>query len=121
MEEEYSSDTIKKLKDSPNDTAKNFKIKDYRGSFGVISSVTNPFCDTCNRLRLTANGQLKNCLFSAKESDILTSLRNGDSIEAIIQKAVQKKFKIRGGMNNIEMLKEPQRHTQNRSMITIGG
>ena len=91
VEEEYSSDTIKKLKDSPNDTAKNFKIKDYRGSFGVISSVTNPFCDTCNRLRLTANGQLKNCLFSAKESDILTSLRNGDSIEAIIQKAVQKK------------------------------
>jgi len=121
VREEFSAKTIEKLKDSPNDTAKNYKIKGYRGSFAVISSVTNPFCDTCNRLRLTANGQLKNCLFSAKESDILTSLRNGDSIEPIIQKAVQKKFKIRGGMNNIDMLKEPQRHSQNRSMITIGG
>jgi len=121
VREEFSAKTIEKLKDSPNDTAKNYKIKGYRGSFAVISSVTNPFCDTCNRLRLTANGQLKNCLFSAKESDILTSLRNGDTIEPIIQKAVQKKFKIRGGMNNIDMLKEPQRHSQNRSMITIGG
>ena len=118
---EYSSNAIKKLNDSPNDTAKNFKINGYKGSFAVISSVTNPFCDTCNRLRLTANGQLKNCLFSANESDILTSLRKGDPIDPIIQMAVQKKLKIRGGMNNMEMLKEPQRHSQNRSMITIGG
>lgn len=112
---------IQRLQDAPNDTAKNYKIKGYRGSFAIISSVTNPFCDTCNRLRLTANGQLKNCLFSSTESDLLTTLRAGKSIEPIIQKAVQAKLKARGGMDTLEKLKEPKLHNNNRSMITIGG
>ncbi|MFD1161996.1 GTP 3',8-cyclase MoaA [Hwangdonia seohaensis] len=112
---------IERLKDAPNDTSKNYKIKGYQGSFAIISSVTNPFCDSCNRLRLTANGQLKNCLFSSTESDLLTTLRAGNSIEPIIQKAVQAKLKIRGGMNTLEKLQEPKLHNNNRSMITIGG
>ncbi len=117
----FSEEQIKRLQDSPNDTSKNYKIKGYKGSFAIISSVTNPFCDSCNRLRLTANGHLKNCLFSATESDILTSLRNGKPIEPIIQKAVFGKFKIRGGMDTLEKLQEPKLHTQNRNMTTIGG
>ncbi|MEH6536151.1 MAG: GTP 3',8-cyclase MoaA [Psychroserpens sp.] len=117
----FSETQIERLQDAPNDTSKNYKIKDYKGSFAIISSVTNPFCDSCNRLRLTANGQLKNCLFSATESDLLTTLREGKSIEPIIQKAVQAKLKIRGGMNTIEKLQEPKLHSKNRSMITIGG
>lgn len=117
----FSKDKIERLQDAPNDTAKNYKIKGYKGSFAIISSVTNPFCDSCNRLRLTANGQLKNCLFSAKESDLLTTLRQGKSIEPIIQKAVQGKLKMRGGMNTIEKLQNPQLHTKNRSMTAIGG
>ena len=112
---------INRLQDAPNDTSKNYKIKDYKGSFAIISSVTNPFCDSCNRLRLTANGQLKNCLFSSEESDILTTFRAGKSIEPIIQKAVQAKFKVRGGMDTLEKLQEPKLHNNNRSMITIGG
>lgn len=117
----FSEDQIERLKDAPNDTSKNYKIKGYKGSFAIISSVTNPFCDSCNRLRLTANGQLKNCLFSATESDLLTTLRQGHAIEPIIQKAVQAKFKIRGGMDTLEKLQEPKLHNNNRSMITIGG
>ncbi len=117
----FSEPQIERLQDAPNDTSKNYKIKGYKGSFAVISSVTNPFCDSCNRLRLTANGQLKNCLFSATESDLLTTLREGKSIEPIIQKAVQAKLKVRGGMNTIEKLQEPKLHSKNRSMITIGG
>lgn len=117
----FSKDNVERLQDAPNDTAKNYKIKGYKGSFAIISSVTNPFCDSCNRLRLTANGQLKNCLFSAKESDLLTTLRQGKSIEPIIQKAVQAKLKMRGGMNTIEKLQNPQLHTKNRSMTAIGG
>lgn len=112
---------IERLKDAPNDTSKNYKIKDYKGSFAIISSVTNPFCDSCNRLRLTANGQLKNCLFSSGESDLLTTLRNGKSIEPVIQKAVQAKLKVRGGMDTLKKLQEPKLHNNNRSMITIGG
>ncbi|MDB0040977.1 GTP 3',8-cyclase MoaA, partial [Algibacter sp.] len=97
----FADDNIERLQDAPNDTAKNYKIKGYKGTFAVISSVTNPFCDSCNRLRLTANGQLKNCLFSSGESDLLTTLRAGKSIEPIIQKAVRAKFKVRGGMDTL--------------------
>lgn len=117
----YSEEQIERLQDAPNDTSKNYKIKGYKGSFAVISSVTNHFCDTCNRLRLTANGYLKNCLFSATESDLLTTLRAGKSIDPIIEKAVQAKLKVRGGMDTLKKLQEPKLHTQNRSMITIGG
>lgn len=117
----FSKEKIKRLQDAPNDTAKNYKIKGYKGSFAIISSVTNPFCDSCNRLRLTANGQLKNCLFSATESDLLSALRSKKTIDPIIQKAVQAKFKIRGGMNTLKKLQKPQLHSKNRSMITIGG
>lgn len=117
----FSEQSIRRLQDTPNDTAKNYEIEGYKGSFAIISSVTNPFCDSCNRLRLTANGQLKNCLFSTTESDILTTLREGRSIEPIIQKAVQSKLKVRGGMDTLEKLQEPKLHTQNRSMTTIGG
>ncbi|WP_147676789.1 GTP 3',8-cyclase MoaA [Algibacter pacificus] len=117
----FSEEQILRLQDAPNDTSKNYKIKGYKGSFAVISSVTNPFCDSCNRLRLTANGQLKNCLFSSGESDLLTTLREGNPIEPIIQKAVQAKFKVRGGMDTLKKLKEPKLHNNNRSMITIGG
>ncbi|MBV1924066.1 MAG: radical SAM protein, partial [Flavobacteriaceae bacterium] len=117
----FSEKEIIRLKDAPNDTSKNYMIEGYKGSFAVISSVTNPFCDTCNRLRLTADGQLKNCLFSSSESDLLTNLRNGNSIEPVIKKAVEAKLKVRGGMNTLEKLKKPDLHTNNRSMITIGG
>ena len=117
----YSEELIERIEDVPNDTSKNYKITGYKGTFAVISSVTNPFCDSCNRLRLTANGQLKNCLFSSTESDLLSTLRAGNSIQPIIQKAVQAKFKIRGGMDTLKKLQQPKLHSQNRSMITIGG
>ncbi|TYA78496.1 GTP 3',8-cyclase MoaA [Seonamhaeicola marinus] len=117
----FKESSIERLQDAPNDTSKNYKIKGYKGSFAIISSVTNPFCDSCNRLRLTANGKIKNCLFSSSESDLLTTLRQGEPIEPIIKKAVLAKFKVRGGMNTLEKLQKPQLHGKNRSMITIGG
>lgn len=117
----YSEDQIERLQDAPNDTSKNYTIKGYKGSFAIISTVTNPFCDSCNRLRLTANGHLKNCLFSSSESDLLTAFRAGKNIEPLIKKAVKAKLAIRGGMDTLEKLQEPKLHSQNRSMITIGG
>ena len=117
----FSNENVEKIKDAENDTSKNYKIKGFKGSFAIISSVTNPFCDTCNRLRLTADGKLKNCLFSASEADLLSSLREGKFIAPIIQKAIQRKFKIRGGMDTLEKLQKPDLHSQNRSMISIGG
>lgn len=117
----FSDEEVIRLKDAEHDTSKNYKIKGYKGSFAIISSVTNPFCDSCNRLRLTSDGKLKNCLFSDSETDLLSTLRAGKSIEPMIQKAVLGKFKVRGGMDTLEKLQQPELHGKNRSMITIGG
>ncbi|MBW1297671.1 GTP 3',8-cyclase MoaA [Aquimarina litoralis] len=112
---------LKRLTDLPNDTSKNYKIEGYKGSFSIISSVTNPFCDSCNRIRLTADGKLKNCLFSGNEFSILEPFRANKSISSIIQEALLHKFAARGGMDTSEKLKNPELHTKNRSMISIGG
>lgn len=118
---EFEEKDVERLVDAKNDTTKNYKIKSYKGSFGIISSVTNPFCDSCNRIRLTANGNLKNCLFSNTETNLLAQFREGKSIEPIIQKVIMKKHKMRGGMDSMQKLENPDLHQQNRSMITIGG
>jgi molybdenum cofactor biosynthesis protein A len=120
VDENYSSEDIIPLKNEQNFTARNFKIKDYVGSFGIISSVTNPFCDVCNRIRLTANGKIKNCLFSTSETDLLTAFREGENIEDLIYKTISKKKAVRSGMNNLEDFEDLNNHN-NRSMITIGG
>ena len=117
----YPSNEIIRTKDAPNDTSKNYAIKGYRGSFAIISTVTNPFCDTCNRIRLTADGKLKNCLFSKNESDLLTALRNKEDLEEIIAKNINNKFAVRSGMSSPQVFDDPKKHKHNRSMITIGG
>ncbi len=55
---------------------------------GVIASVTRPFCGDCNRVRLTADGQIRNCLFAREESDLRTPLRSGASDEEIAERWV---------------------------------
>jgi GTP 3',8-cyclase len=117
----YPQDQIERLADAPNDTAKNFRIKNYRGSFAIISSVTNPFCGTCNRIRLTADGKLKNCLFSNSETDLLSTLRGGASILPLIHQNLRAKHAMRGGMDDDLKFQNPELFTQNRSMIAIGG
>ena len=117
----YKPQEILRIIDDPNDTSKNYKIDGFNGSFGIISTVTNPFCDTCNRLRLTANGHLKNCLFSKKEQDLLTAFRNKKDLEPIIRKAVLGKKAVRAGMETPEKFEDIHQHEQNRSMIKIGG
>ena len=117
----YSQKQIIRLQDAPNDTSKNYCIHGHQGSFAIISTVTHPFCDQCNRIRLTANGQLKNCLFSQKENDLLTALRNQQDIEPIIRQSISSKFAIRSGMNAPDQFEDPEQHRQNRSMITIWG
>ncbi|WKV12442.1 GTP 3',8-cyclase MoaA [Marivirga harenae] len=121
VENVFEREAIKRIADRPNDTSRNYQIKGYKGTFAIISTVTNPFCDSCNRIRLTANGQIKNCLFSANETDLLSTLRGGESITPLIEKAIQGKFKSRGGMDTLEKFKDPAQHGQNRSMIAIGG
>jgi molybdenum cofactor biosynthesis protein A len=121
VESKYTFSEIERLTDAPNDTAKNFKIVSHLGSFAVISSVTNPFCSTCNRIRLTADGKLKNCLFSNLETPLLDTLRDGKSIIPLIQKNLQSKKPIRAGMDDDLKFQNPELFSQNRTMIAIGG
>jgi len=121
VSEHYNTSELERIEDEPNDTAKNYKIRDYQGSFAVISTVTNPFCDSCNRLRLTANGRLRNCLFSYKEQRLLELFRSGASIEPIIAKSVGMKKAVRAGLDSPEEFENYQNHQNNRSMIKIGG
>lgn len=117
----HFSQQIERTKDQPNDTSRNYRVKGAVGSFAIISSVTNPFCDTCNRIRLTADGKLKNCLFSNDETSLLDDFRNGLDITNKIKLAIGKKHKARGGMDTLEKLTDPELHSNNRSMIAIGG
>jgi cyclic pyranopterin phosphate synthase len=121
IEESFTLDKIQKLEDEKNFTARTYKIKDFQGDFGIISSITNPFCDGCNRIRLTANGKIKNCLFSHSETDLLTPFRNGESITNLISESIKNKKKIRSGMVSISEMDDPKLHFDNRSMIAIGG
>jgi len=113
--------SIQKLEEKANSTARNYRVNGYAGTFGVISTVTNPFCDSCNRIRLTADGKLKNCLFSADESDLLTQLRTGKDIIPVIQSAVASKKEKLAGMDSFETEQGKEIFSRNRSMISIGG
>ena len=113
--------TFDPLPGTPNDTAKHYKVPGHKGSFAIISTMTEPFCSTCNRIRLTADGKLKNCLFSDGETDLLTPYRNGEDILPLIGQNIQTKAKELGGQftNVLNMVAADEIH--NRSMITIGG
>lgn len=121
INQHYTEENILRIEDQPNDTAVNYKVKNHQGSFAIISTITNPFCGTCNRIRLTANGRIKNCLFSTSETDLLTPFRNGEAIEPIILESVLTKHKERGGFESQEAFTNPENHQENRSMILIGG
>jgi cyclic pyranopterin phosphate synthase len=103
------------------DTSKHFSIPGHAGSFAIISTMSEPFCSSCNRIRLTADGKIKNCLFSEEESDLLTALRNGEELLPLIETSIKAKHKELGGQftKQFELIDADNIH--NRSMIAIGG
>lgn len=75
--------------------AERFRYVDGRGTVGVIASVTEPFCESCDRLRLTAEGAMRNCLFALDEFDLRAGLRSGatdDELAVIIERCVAAKW-----------------------------
>jgi cyclic pyranopterin phosphate synthase len=112
---------IVRLEDEIHDTAKKYTVPGHAGSFAVISTMTSPFCSGCNRMRLTADGKMKNCLFSKEETDLLTAFRNGEDILPLIQKSIASKAKELGGQFTADFENVHAEEIQNRSMITIGG
>ena len=103
------------------DTAKVYTVPGHMGSFGIISTMTQPFCAGCNRMRLTADGKLKNCLFSKGETDLLQPLRSGLDVLPLIHQNIRSKEKELGGQFTTALTEIESLHIENRSMITIGG
>jgi cyclic pyranopterin phosphate synthase len=101
----------------PGETAKVFEIPGYAGRVGLITSMTSLFCSTCNRLRITADGSLKVCLFGNAEVSLRDMLRSGASEKKLldlIALAVRGKKEKHAGIGELENMK-------NRPMILIGG
>ena len=108
------------LPGKPHDTAKAYQVPGHAGSFAVISTMSAPFCGGCNRMRLTADGKMKNCLFSKEETDLLTALRNGEPVVPLVQQSIWGKAKELGGQFNTDFEHLYANTIQNKSMITNG-
>lgn len=119
--QEFGQSKIEQLPVANHATAREYKLPGAKVSFGVISSVTNPFCDSCNRLRLTSDGKLKNCLFSNNEADLLKLYRENKDITPAVNLLVKQKHAVRSGMVSAELFENKDTHQQNRSMVRIGG
>jgi GTP 3',8-cyclase len=103
--------------DNPSETAKRWAFPDGRGELGIIAPVSEPFCGHCNRIRLTADGKVRTCLFSVTEHDLRSRLREGAADDEIAD-----------WLKNVVWQKEPRHHIgepdfvpPSRSMSCIGG
>ena len=97
--------------------ASEYTFADGKGKIGIITAVSNPFCDHCNRIRMTADGKLRTCLFSADETNLKEMIRTGKSDENIaetIRQAVL--IKEPGHKINLDDFERPD-----RAMHAIGG
>ncbi len=100
--------------------ATRFRFRDGRGKVGFINSISEPFCGDCSRLRLTADGKFRVCLYDNAEIDLKTPLREGaadEDLAALIHEAVLGKG--RGGA--MEILESKRSLPRNRTMHQIGG
>jgi GTP 3',8-cyclase len=98
-------------------TAKRFTFADGKGELGFVNPVSEPFCSTCDRIRVTADGQLRTCLFSTREWDLKRPLRDGssdDELAAAIREAVSSK-ELKHRINEQGFVRA------SRSMSQIGG
>ena len=109
------------LKGDIHDTAKKYTIDGHSGTFAIISTMSSPFCAGCNRMRLTADGKMKNCLFSKEETDLLRALRKGEDVLPLIKESIDSKAKELGGQFTKDFEKIHTEDLHNRSMISIGG
>jgi cyclic pyranopterin phosphate synthase len=108
---------LEELPAKASSTARRFRFADGAGEIGFVNPVSEPFCSTCDRIRLTADGQLRTCLFSRREWDLKTPLRDGSSderLDELIRFAVAHK-ELKHKIN------DPGFVRASRSMSQIGG
>jgi molybdenum cofactor biosynthesis protein A len=108
---------VQKLTSAFDSTSENYQVKGFKGTFGTIAAYTRNFCGTCNRIRLTPQGELKTCLYQAKGSNIREMLRENYSDKAIVE-ALQKIIYPRYANGH---LAEAAGNAFTESMSSIGG
>ncbi len=102
----------------PSAPAMSFEYADGVGRLGIIASVTRPFCGHCNRLRLTAEGKLRNCLFALDEVDVKQHLRQQPFDEAALSQTIEANI---WGKWPGHQINSADFHKPSRTMHTIGG
>lgn len=112
---------FEKLEDKKHSTSRAYKVNGFKGTFAIISTVTKPFCEACNRLRLTAEGKMRNCLFAKGEMDLLSALREGKQLIPLIRENLAQKAEKLGGLPAFENKDELQKQMSERAMVKIGG
>lgn len=112
---------IEKLRDDAHSTSRAYRVAGWKGTFAVISTVTAPFCEGCNRLRLTAEGKFRNCLFAREEMDLLGAWRRGEDIGGLIAAGVAGKAERLGGLPEFEDGNALRDQLSERAMVKIGG
>lgn len=112
---------VVKLEDKTHDTAKKYQVPGYAGTLAFITTMSEHFCGSCNRLRLTADGKIKNCLFGKEELDLLGALRQGQEVTPLILQSLARKHAALGGQFGQDYTQANPSAIENRSMITIGG
>jgi len=109
---------LQKITDSPNSTSYNYQVPNYQGNVGIIAAFSRTFCGTCNRIRLTATGELKTCLYDEGVLNIRDLLRDGISDEDLKSTFLQV-FKNRP-KDGFEA-ERGRKSVITESMTTIGG
>jgi cyclic pyranopterin phosphate synthase len=110
--------TLKPVRsDNASETATRWAFEDGRGEIGIIAPVSEPFCGHCNRIRMTADGKIRTCLFSVTEHDLRARLRDGASDESIAQWLKE----IVWHKEERHHIGEPDFVPASRSMSCIGG
>lgn len=99
------------------DPAELFDVDGGPGTVGIIASVTRPFCGDCDRVRLTADGQIRNCLFARDESDLRAAMRTGATDDELAQRWVTAMYGKRAGHG----IDDPSFLQPDRPMSAIGG
>ena len=114
---EHFPDIIKKI-DAPNSTSTNYEIPGFAGDFGIIAAYSRTFCGTCDRIRVTAQGTLKTCLYDGGVLSIRDLLRSTTDDEIVRSKLVHAiGHRARNGFEAENQRTSPA----NESMSTIGG
>jgi molybdenum cofactor biosynthesis protein A len=96
-----------------------YKIPGSVGNIGIIGTVSQPFCDSCNRIRVTSDGKIKSCLFGTSELDLLQHLKNSEDLSEVIRSAISKK-PFQQGDKSISNINSDDSNLS-RSMYSIGG